>query len=512
MLTVDFGPDSPRPGGSDIGPGATAATDRSATRLSAVGPEERIHETWLSSDRIIPSRFVRPVLRFTEVEAAGGVVLLVAAVAALVWANGPFGDSYTSFWNIHVDINIGEFHLSETLQELVNDGLMAIFFFVVGLEIKRELVVGELRDPKHAALPAVAALGGMVVPALVYVAFVAGTGGEALRGWGIPMATDIAFSIGVLALLGTRVPVGAKLFLLALAIADDIGAIAVIAIFYTDELRGTWMLAALVGLVAVYAAQKIGIRATGFYVVLGFFVWFATLESGVHATIAGVTLGLMTPAFALYSDSDYHRRATWLLSRYDMESAAPRSAERLDNQALSLATIAKESVPPLNRLEHVLHPWSSFVIVPLFALANAGVVFEGVELGDALTHPVTLGIALGLVVGKTAGITLFTWLGLRLGIGRLPARTNMHMIAGLAMLAGIGFTVSLFITELAFTGEAITDLAKIGIFIGSGVAGIAGYFYLRASVPPPPPPTPDSSTAVTEEDEDMVSAESGTQT
>ena len=448
-------------------------------------PSNLNHDTWLTSDRPVPSRFVRPVLRFTSIEAAGGIVLLVGAVAALVWANAPFGESYATFWNTPLNLEIGEaIHLDESLKDFVNDALMTIFFFVVGLEIKRELAVGELRDRKRAALPAIAALGGMVVPALIYLAFVIGEPGEATRGWGIPMATDIAFSVGVISLLGARVSVGAKLFLLALAIADDIGAIAVIAIFYTQDLAAGWLVASLLALASIFVAGRVGIRSSLFYIVAGVVAWFFLFESGVHATLAGVALGFLTPAAAWYSDSDYFDRANWILSQRQMDEAAPRSVERVDDHALTLANIAKESVPPLNRLERALHPWSSFVVVPIFALANAGVRFSDIDVGAAVTSSIALGVGAGLVIGKIVGITGATWIAVRLDLGRLPPRTGWRQVVGLAALAGIGFTVSLFIAELAFSSADLADRAKLGIFIGSTVAGIAGYLLLRSSPTP----------------------------
>jgi NhaA family Na+:H+ antiporter len=443
---------------------------------------ERTHVTWLHSGRTIPSRFVRPLLRFTRVEAAGGVVLLVAAAVALAWANAPFGESYARFWETEFMLEFGPIHLHETLHGLVNDGLMTIFFFVVGLEIKRELVTGDLRDPRAAAFPVVSALGGMIVPALIYLAFAGGVEG-AERGWGIPMATDIAFAVGVVSLLGMRVPVGGKLFLLALAIADDIGAILVIAIFYTDELSLGYLALALLGLGGTALASRAGVRALAFYVPLAFLTWFFLLESGVHATLAGVALGLLTPAVSMYSDRDYHERATNILDRYDFDAAAPRGTERVDHDALALSAIAKESVPPLNRIEEALHPWSSFVVVPIFALANAGVRFAGVDFAEAATHPVSLGVGIGLLAGKFLGISGFAWLAVRLRIGRLPRFTGWRHVIGLAAIAGIGFTVALFVTGLAFEDPFLTDRAKTGIFIGSTIAGLLGYLVLRTTRP-----------------------------
>ena len=446
-------------------------------------PHEPIHETWLSSDRIVPQRFIRPVIQFTRVEAAGGIVLLVAAAIAIIWANSAWSEAYFNLFNWNIELSAGDNHLNESVKDLINDGLMVVFFFVVGLEIKRELVVGELNSIKKASLPAIAALGGMVVPALIFVAFVAPTGDPAaLRGWGIPMATDIAFSVGIVALLGSRVSISAKLFLLALAIVDDLGAILVIAVFYTEKLNLGYLTFAGALLVGIHLAKKAGVSSLLFYVPVAFGIWYGFLESGVHATIAGVILGLMTPVYAKYSDEQFRQKAVRVLERWDINRASPHAEDRLDQDALELSQVAKASVPPLNRLEHALHPWSSFVIVPLFALANAGVRFVGndLSLGEQFTTPVALGVAVGLIVGKPLGVTAATWIALKLNLGVLPRRTNMKTIFGLGVLAGVGFTVSLFITELAFTHELLADEAKLGIFLGSLVAGVVGYMILRS--------------------------------
>jgi Na+:H+ antiporter, NhaA family len=436
------------------------------------------HVTWLHSERRLPARFVRPLLRFTKVESAGGVVLLLAAIAALVWANAPFGNTYEEFWSTPVSLTIGSFHFEESLRHVVNDGVMAIFFFVVGLEIKRELVTGDLRDPRVAALPAIAALGGMTIPALIFVAF--NTGTEAAHGWGIPVATDIAFAVGVVALLGTRVPIGGRLFLLTLAIADDIGAIVVIALFYTDELALGFLVLSLTGLAAIWLAARIGIRSLTFYVPAAVATWFFLFESGVHATLAGVAIGLLTPARAMYTDREYRDKGRSILGAFEKAAASHDGAEHVDHDALALSAIARESVPPLHRIENALHPWSSFAVVPIFALANAGVRFAGVDIIEAATSRVALGVSLGLVVGKTVGISLFAWLAVRFGLGVLPKMVSWGHIVGLAAVAGIGFTVSLFVTALSFADPATADLAKTGIFVGSLVSGVLGYLLLRS--------------------------------
>jgi NhaA family Na+:H+ antiporter len=440
---------------------------------------ERIHRTWLHSERVLPRVFISPVLRFMQLEASSGSVMLIAALVAIVWANLPGGESYERFWETAVSLHIGGFALHETLREVVNDGLMTIFFFVVGLEIKRELAVGELRDPKAAGLPVVAALGGMIFPALIYLSFVHDLGAGAIRGWGVPVATDIAFSVGVLALVSKRVPLGAKLFLLTLAIADDIGGIIVIAIFYTTNLALVYLLGAIVLFAAVKLAERAGIRAPAFYWVVGLVIWYFMLESGVHPTLTGVFLGLLTPAFAMYSDKQYYDKAGYMLKAYGPEEASPHSQERADHSAREVAAIASESIPPLNRLEHALAPWSSFFVIPVFALANAGVRFAGVNILDELTSKVTLGVGVGLLVGKFVGVSLFTAIAVKVGIGKLPRNTTWHHLFGVALLAGVGFTVALFITTLAFTDIQHIDKAKTGIFAGSLAAGVLGYAYLR---------------------------------
>jgi Na+:H+ antiporter, NhaA family len=440
------------------------------------------HRTWASSERFVPRTFIRPFVRFSRIEAASGIVLLLAAAAALVWANSPWSDTYFRLLDEPLSIRFFDFHFEQTVLHLINDGLMAIFFFVVGLEIKRELVAGDLRDRRAAALPVLAALGGMLVPAAIYVAFNAGTG--AVSGWGVPMATDIAFAVGVVALLGSRIPAGAKLFLLAVAIADDIGAIVVIALFYTGRIETGFLAAAAAGAALVWVASRVHIRTMWFYVPMALVAWFFTLESGVHATLAGVVLGFITPARPYYEPRQFDVMARAILDQYPVHDfSEQRLQEHADHEALLLSEIASEAVAPLNRIAFRLVKWSSFVIVPLFALANAGVDFRGVNLGESVTSRVALGVSLGLVVGKIVGITSFSWLAVRLGIGRLPAGTSWSHVVGLASVAGIGFTVALFVTGLAFTDPALADLSKTGIFTASIVAGTIGALLLSRARP-----------------------------
>jgi NhaA family Na+:H+ antiporter len=435
--------------------------------------------TWLESDGMIPRRFIKPARRFMELEAASGLALLAATAVALIWANLPFGESYEEFWATHLLIELGPIEIDESLRHVVNDALMTFFFFVVGLEIKRETRLGDLKEMRAAAGPAIAAVGGMVVPALIF--FSLNSSGPAARGWGIPMATDIAFALGVVAILGDRIPPRARLFLLALAIVDDIGAIVVIAIFYTDDLALGWLTIAIGLFAVIYAAKHSKVRAMPFYWIMGAAVWFAVFESGVHATLAGVALGFLTPTHPFFGAGEYDRRARSIMDEYGPAEGETVDRERVDHEVLGLANVVRESVSPLTRLEEGLHPWTSFLIVPMFALANAGVRFAGIDLGEALTDPVTLGVAVGLIVGKLVGVFAATYFAVRSGIAQLPIGSTWHQIGGLAALGGIGFTVALFIAELAFDDPALIDLAKIGIFIGSAVAGVVGYLILRRS-------------------------------
>lgn len=383
--------------------------------------------------QFIERKVVRPIQGFMALETAGGIVIVVAALLALAWANSPWDKAYFDLWHTHLAFDLHVAEIDSTLGHLVNDGLMVIFFFVVGLEIKRELVTGELRDPRTASLPIVAAIGGMVVPALIYTAFNAG--GPGADGWAIPMATDIAFAIVVLGLLGARIPSPLKLFLLTLAIVDDLGAIVVIAVFYSEGIEVWWLLGALIVVLAILAARRIGLGNPLFYVIPAIVLWVCTLESGVHATLAGVALGLLTPA-------------------------RPVAGRRV-----------------LENLEHRLHPWSSLLVIPVFAIANAGIHLDVDAFERAASSEITWGIIAGLIVGKPLGIVAASLACLYLKLGRLPLGVSRTHLVGAGCLAGIGFTVSLFVSDLTFTGNTLTD-AKVGIVAASLASGALGGAWL----------------------------------
>ena len=426
--------------------------------------------------RPLRSVIVDPLQAFLHTESASGVILLVAALIALVWANSSAHGSYEALWSTEIGISVGGFDLTEDLRHWVNDLLMAFFFFVVGLEIKRELVLGDLRDPRAAALPLICALGGMVVPALLYLAFNAG--GPGSSGWGVPMATDIAFAVGALSLVGTRAPAALKIFLLTLAVADDLGAIVVIAVFYASGLSVPWLLTAVATAGLVFALQRFGVRTYGAYVVAAVVLWLAVFESGVHATIAGVVLGFLTPSRPLHPPEAVSGLAEGHLERLQ-ELPADGAADE-DEQAtlLEVARLAREGVSPLARLQGLLHPWTSFVVLPLFALANAGVRLVGDDLGAVLRDPITLGVIAGLVVGKPLGIVAAAFLTVSLGLGRLPRACGWLEMVGVGLLAGVGFTVAIFVAGLAFTDPAANTAAKVGILIASALAGIGGAVFL----------------------------------
>ncbi len=425
---------------------------------------------------------MRPFEEFTKVQSSGGILLLLCAGAALLWANSPWGESYFALWQTPVTVGFADFVLSKPLLLWINDGLMSVFFFVVGLEIKREVLVGELASPKRAALPIVAAVGGMVVPAAIYAAFNAGTTGAS--GWGIPMATDIAFALGVLALLGTRAPAVLKIFVAALAIADDLGAVLVIAFFYSSQISWNSLGIGAVFLLALIGANRAGVRHPLVYAILGIGgVWLAFLLSGIHPTIAGVLNALTIPARARLDTGEFLARCRGMLDRFMQAGHSGREDFMTEDHHAALgalAAAAHDVQTPMERLEHVLHPWVTFAIMPVFALANAGVVLRG-DLLTTVTHSVALGVIFGLVAGKLIGITLFSWLAVRSGFAALPTGVTGRHIVGVGCLGGIGFTMSLFIAGLAFGETPFLPTAKVGILIGSLIAGTAGWWILRQS-------------------------------
>ena len=430
--------------------------------------------SWLASSRFLPRRFVRPTMQLLYSDAAAGILLLLAAVAALIWVNSPVGESYEALLHAELGFAVGSFELVEPLHAWINDLLMAVFFFVVGMEIKHEATHGHLRDPRAAAVPAIAALGGMVVPAALYLVFAAGT--AASGGWGIPMATDIAFVVGVLALLGEKAPPGLRVYMLTLAIVDDIGAIIVIALFYSDGLSLGWLGLSAAVIALIWFLQRLDVRHVVPYVALAGVLWLAVFESGVHATIAGVVLGLLTPAHSPHPLAAVKRRTIALMQRVGTEGHA------VDEHALREASrLTNHGTSQLDRAVTVFQPWTSLLILPLFALANAGVHLSGDVLREAVSSPAALGTVVGLVVGKPLGIVLATLLAVRLGGLRLPEGVSWRAVVGGSCLAGIGFTVSIFVAGLAFGDGPVQEAAKIGILSASVAAGVIGAVVLRGA-------------------------------
>ena len=419
---------------------------------------------------------MEPLARFLEIESASGILLVICTIIALVLANSPWAAAWNAFWHTHVHIGAGTWQLDASLAHWVNGGLMTVFVFLVGLEIKRELIDGELRTVRKAALPIVAAIGGMAAPAAIFL-LLAGSGAGA-RGWGIPMATDIAFAVGILALLGRRVPIGLKIFLLALAIADDIGAILVIALFYSGAIKVAALGLAALGLALIFGMNRLGVRSVVAYWLVGAGVWLAMHYSGIHPTIAGVALGLMTPGRAWVAGESLTELLLDAVDRLDGEIERPHGRSRLVGD---LTLTARESISPLERLEVALHPWVAFVIMPIFALANAGVALQPA----AATHQIAWAVAAGLLIGKPLGITLFAWLAVKSGAAQLPAGVNWRAVLGAGCLGGIGFTMSLFIASLALEGTLL-DAGKIGILAGSTISAAAGLALLLAFLPAAP--------------------------
>jgi Na+:H+ antiporter, NhaA family len=418
--------------------------------------------------------------RFFEMEAIGGILLLICAVLALVWANSPWSDSYFNFWNEKITIAFFGITISESVGHWVNDGLMAIFFFVVGLEIKREILNGELSSMRKASLPILAAIGGMIVPAGLFILLADADG---INGWGIPMATDIAFALGVLMLLGDRIPLSLKIFLTALAIIDDIGAVIVIAVFYTSAIAWDALMIAGALLIILMFMNRFGVKSIALYLIIGIVIWYQFLVSGIHTTVAGVLVAFTIPVSAKVNLKSFAKRLKSDMAGLDIESI-PEGQSFLKRDHLKylmdLEISAGKVIPAAQGLEHKLHGFVAFFIMPVFAIANAGVRFSS-GLSESLTSALTLAIIAGLVFGKSIGIFLFSWVGVKLKLGTLPEHSSFRHIVGLGFLGGIGFTMSLFIAGLAFDDPLLVQNAKIGIIFGSLIAGLLGYFFLRST-------------------------------
>ena len=428
----------------------------------------------------LKSTVLRPFVAFINSEASSGIVLIFATLIALAWANSPWSETYVTTWQTQIGFRFGDFLLEKSLSHWINDGLMAVFFFLVGLEIKRECMVGELASLRKASLPIVAAIGGMVFPAAIYWLFNAGTPG--VRGWGIPMATDIAFALGVLALVGRRVPLALKVFLAAVAIVDDIGAVLVIAIFYSEGIQ--WHLLGFAALILCLLAglNRLGVRSPWAFVLPGLVLWFLFLKSGIHATVAGVLLALVIPAWVRLDPAEFVAKAQRSLRKIG-EGNEPGQSQLDDEQLAAIQKLENQceaAQMPLQRIEHGLQPIVSFIIMPVFALANAGVTIDASAF-MVIGQPIGMGIAFGLLLGKPLGILISCWIAVKTGLAVLPSKVNWSQMAGVGALAGIGFTMSLFITELAFNDADNVEAAKVAILIASIVAGIGGFFWLRVT-------------------------------
>jgi len=421
---------------------------------------------------------LRPFEDFFKRQASGGLVLLATTALALTLANSPLRDAYHHFWEIELTVGIDGFGLTRSLHHWINEGLMAIFFFVVGLEIKREFIAGELASPRKAALPIAAAIGGMLVPAGLFI--LVNPHEPAYAGWGIPMATDIAFALGVIALLGNRIPRSLAIFLTALAIVDDLGAVVVIALFYTGDISLIALGYAVLCFIILIAGNRLGLQNPNFYALFGLLLWLALLQSGLHASIAGVLIGATIPIRARYPDADFIGIAEGLLDRLRLFAPVPgpfHDDEKLGT-LLAFEHACHDSMSPLQRMEHEMNPWVIYGVMPIFALANAGISLDPAQLLSTFSSPVALGVGAGLLLGKPLGIFFFTWLAVRLRLCDLPSGCHWPDIFGLGILGGIGFTMSIFITTLAYSQPELILEAKVGIFSASLLAGLLGYAVL----------------------------------
>ncbi|NIM51613.1 MAG: Na+/H+ antiporter NhaA [Gemmatimonadales bacterium] len=425
-------------------------------------------EAWLPARRVALA-MRRPVERFLEIEAASGIVLLLAAAVAIAWANSPWAGSYEKLWHTPIRAGVGEWTMERSLHFWINDLLMTVFFLLAGLEIKREMVQGALSNVKRATLPIAAAVGGMVVPAAIYVALNA-TGAGA-RGWGVPMATDIAFAVGVLVLLGKRVPAALRVLLLAFAIIDDVGAILVIALFYSAGFALAGLAAAALGVVLLFAFGRIGVRPGVIFVLPLVLLWGGLLHAGIHPTIAGVILGLAVPTRAWFGREGFLKVTHRALRDFQQRAADNEPDEELLEPLNRIGVAQREAVSPALRGETLLHPWVAYGVMPLFALANAGVNLSGIRLGDPGAVAVLGGVTIGLLVGKPAGVLLASWITVRLRLAALPVGVDWRGMLVVGSAAGIGFTMAIFIAELAFEDQGILTVAKLGILVATTVAG-----------------------------------------
>lgn len=423
----------------------------------------------------------RPLERFLRIEAASGILLLVAAAVALGWANSPWAEGYLRLWHTPLGVRLGTFTFERTLEWLVNDGLMVIFFFVVGMEIRREIHHGELSEWRRAALPAAAALGGMLAPAALYLAF---AGAPATRsGWGVPMATDIAFAVGVLTLLGKRVPAALRVLLLALAVIDDLGAIVVIALFYSSGVALSGLLLAALAFGGVFAMQRLGVRSKVAYIAPSVIAWAGIYTAGIHPTIAGVIVGLITPVRAWLGPEGFVAGVRERLDRLVQITPGALSSHELAKTLGHVDIARREAMSPAESLIETLHPWVAYGIMPVFALANAGVIISGGSL-DATSWSVVTAVAIGLIVGKPVGVLLASWLTLRLRIATLPVGITLRQLVVLGVVAGVGFTMALFIAQLAFADARLLAAAKLGVLAASGAAGVLGLVLGRLLLAP----------------------------
>lgn len=428
-------------------------------------------------------KIIAPVHRFINLEYTGGIVLCCSVLVAIIWANSSFADAYHHLWEINFSVGFAGFTLNHPLHIWINDGLMALFFFVIGLELKREFMDGELSTLQKASLPMMAALGGMLVPALIYWFMNRET--SASHGWGIPMATDIAFALALLSMAGKHIPPSVKVFLSALAVADDLGAVLVIAFFYTENLNFIPLAFAAGLLVILFAGNRLGIRAVAFYLIIGLGVWVGFLLSGVHATIAGVLVAFTIPAVRKIDEKLFSSNLRRLSDEFeqDIPSSGTFTTAHQHHTIEEVKTLALAAETPLQKIEHALHPWVAFLIMPLFALANAGIII-GSDFFTAIQNPVSFGVILGLIVGKFVGVLVFTWLMVASGLSRLPENAKWKHITGLALLAGVGFTMSLFISNLAFQEPEYIEQAKYGILLASIIAGTLGLTMLKLTAKP----------------------------